>query len=178
MLPEVFSLSPGLELLGKRERRVGTEACFSAPVASVPNEQMALSRARGTESLPGWLWPASPRAAVLFPDPGFQAGWLRQAGWAGAWAADRASWGPRRPAAALEWSRAPNHHLTHSVPAGVVALPGPEMAPLSFSLPHLPCEFYVRPGVSSRPCTDHIGPVRSSLGMFKNCSDSYKHSAL
>ena len=53
-------------------------------MASIPNEQMVLSGAWGTESLPGWLWPAGPRAAVLFPDLGFQAGWLRQAGWAGA----------------------------------------------------------------------------------------------
>lgn len=172
------SLPLGLELQGKWERRAETEARFSAPVASIPDEQMALSGVRGTESLPGWLWPASPRAAVLFPDPGFQAGWLRQAGWAGAWAADRASRGPRRPAAVLEWSREPNHHLTRSVPAGMVALPGPEMTPLSFWLPHLPCEFLVRPGFSSRQCTDHIGSVRSLLGLFKNCSDSYKHSDL
>lgn len=86
-------LVPGLELQGKWRTRAGTAAGFSAPVASVPNEQMALSGAWRTESLPGWLWLASPRAAVLFPDPGFQAGWLGRAGWAGAWAADRASRG-------------------------------------------------------------------------------------
>lgn len=63
---EVLSLSVSLELQGKWERSVGAEVCFSAPVASIPSEQMALS------GISPWL--AGPRAAVLFPDPGFQAG--------------------------------------------------------------------------------------------------------
>lgn len=73
---EVFSLSTGLELLGKQERRAGV--CFSAPVAAIPNEQMALSRVWGTESLSGWLWPAGPRAAVCSQIPA--PGWVAEAG--------------------------------------------------------------------------------------------------
>ena len=46
-------------------------------------------------------------------------------GWAGAWAADRASRGAGVPAAAPGWSREPTHPLTHSVPVGGTALPGP-----------------------------------------------------
>lgn len=97
----------------------------------------------GVESLSGWLWPAGPRAAVLFPDLGLQAGCLRQASWGqGGRAAARAC---RRvlggPAASLEWSREPTHALTHSAPAGLAAFPGPFLSIVSIG-----CKFLVRPG--------------------------------
>lgn len=58
-------------------------------------------------------------------------GWVAKAGrLGGGWAADRA----RRPAAALEWSREPNQALTHSVPLGTAALPGPFLSTASCAL--------------------------------------------
>lgn len=133
---------------------------------------MALSGAWGTESLPGCLWPAGPRAAVTLPDLGFQAGWLGQAGWAGAWAADRA-WGWCGEGSEASCSSGVEQRAKSSLnpfcSCGAALLPGPGMAPLSDGLTALG-------GACETGGLQHTG--RRLLGLVKDCSDSLKHPDL
>lgn len=146
--------------VGEESRDRGLLLC---PCGIRPSEQMALSGVWGTEALPGRPWSAGPTAAALLPDPGFRAGG------AGAWAADTA-WGPGagRPAAALEWSGAPDHPLTRSVPAGTAAFPAPSGSPRLPPETSPPAEtrglWHTEQGLQ--------WSARSLLGLFKNCRDS------